>query len=212
MKPFILIIILLFNIITACSIHKHRVSKLENKVRQLAAFNKDILQFAGVELFQFNFNNIPLDKTLLVYVKEYFNQNNIHIDTIFNAETTFYDFTSDTTWQKTPIETIGIYTQREFETAENLYLQVRISGVIGAKRKIKIRPEFNELHSWRPIESTSIELNKETPLLLYGASWDDILNGIKVKRFCTAGTLQTDLSDPEILKIPHYYLICVKIQ
>jgi hypothetical protein len=55
------------------------------------------------------------------------------------------------------------------------------------------------------------EIGKEFPIALYGAWWDDTSNGKKVKRFCSAAELNADLSNPQLKLIPHYYLICFKV-
>lgn len=169
------------------------------------------LQFAGIESFKTQLNDVPLEKTLTVYLKEFYKDKSSIVDTILVAETTFYKFSTDTTWTKTPVEAIAIYTQREYETSDHFYLQARISGVIGAKKRIKIPLNFNELHSWRAIRMGKFEIGKEIPILLYGSWWNDTLNGRKVKRFCSAEEFNPDLSNPQLKLIPHYYLVCLKV-
>ena len=188
--------------------HGDAETRTDQKYEDLLA----TVQFAGIELFKTRLNEVPVEKTLTVYLKEFSKDKGESIaDTILLAETTFYKFATDTTWTKNPIESIEIYTQREYETSEDLYIQARISGVIGEKKRIRIPLNFNVLHSWRTIRMGKFQIGKEIPILLYGSWWDDTLNGRKVKRFCSAEELNSDLSNPELKLIPHYYLVCLKV-
>lgn len=108
--------------------------------------------------------------------------------------------------------TIGFY--KKSDSLRVVQFAVEDMGICRSSLRLKSLPvpqlEGRYFYEIRPFVTDSINVNGFTPLVLLGSYWYDQRSGYI--RFCGEKEFSADLSSPTLKKIPHYYVIGIKVK
>ena len=75
-----------------------------------------------------------------------------------------------------------------------------------------IHEEYQTTHIWKKVEEGEVIFYAKTPLLLYGSMWEDKApDGRTIYRLCMDTYISRDLSNDDLEKINHMFLLSYKI-
>lgn len=163
---------------------------------------EDALNTAGIEISKFDFGEIREGHRLIFYLEEI-----IH-DTIYKS----YEFpASGINSTNNGKNAIKIITKRNSYNSESFIINF-IFPKGENKKIIKIHEEYQTTHIWKKVEEGEVIFYAKTPMLLYGSMWEDKApDGRTIYRLCMDTYISRDLSNDDLEKINHMFLLSYKI-
>ncbi len=167
----------------------------------------DALQFAGIDIFKFNVDSLQHNYDFFITVDEYDSTHGLRrIDTLLAFQTQ-YDRPSDTGERtKAYIDRFRFITKVLNNKYDTIYLHIG-TDFVSTWRTLQIAPLFARKHYWVRFRDQQTTIGKSIPLLFYGSEWTETIDGAQTTRFCSRAELDSQLNDPTIKLIPHYFII-----
>ena len=189
--------------------------RIENSYNryQASEVNKlDLLQaldFAGIGIHKFDIGNFKKKYKLLIYIKEYKNQELVGTDTIIEGNNEYHYYKpGKKNYFIDFIDQIKVFTK---EADEKLKLRVGTYKRITTEEIEYEKSMENQFYSIRRYVNSLWEKGEEKPLMVYASSWYN--ERIDAQRFCGVINLsENDKRTEELLSSsPHYFKLCYKV-
>ena len=171
----------------------------------------DALSFAGVDIIKINLGEVNSNYSFKIIIDEYAGKDNfIKSDTVISHFTEYNKPSKDGNWEKHYIDSLRLISKVLNNSFDKIYL-IFSTGPFSVNAIMNLEKKYQKKHYWVKFSKADLIIGDKIPILFYGSEWDDMINGVKVPRFCSKKELSRDLDEETIQFIPHYFIISYKL-
>lgn len=167
----------------------------------------DALNFAGINIMNFDLEKVDRNCILKIIVEEYAGKDKlIGSETLINDSTEYKIPAEDRHLENKYIKNLRIISKVLNNSFDKIYLMFSTERFT-AHPVLNLDKKYQRKHYWVRFAKSDFAIGKKIPLLFCGSEWDDIINGEKVTRFCSRKEVFADLSDTTIELMPHFFVV-----
>lgn len=158
------------------------------------------LKLLGLEVFKYDFSPVKDDYGLTIYIDQYVNDS-----LVLSKPYAFGKWEADAEQKE-----FKLISHIESDTSDVYWLNL-VHPNMELNSKVDIPVGYRNAHYWMELAPGDIEYETKVPLLFCGLSWEDEIQGMKIRRFCWGEDVQRDMQNETLDNIEHMILVSYEL-